>query len=50
MNAREHSASVGVIAKIQNKQGAKFSAHDSYVVTGKNLNQGQIDRPKLAGQ
>ena len=50
MNAKEHSASVGVIAKIQNKEGAKFSAHDSYVVTGKNLNQGQIDRPKLAGQ
>ena len=35
MNAKEHSVSVGVIAKIQNKEGAKFSAHDSYA-TGKN--------------
>jgi len=43
MNAKEHSASVGVIAKIQNKQGAKFSAHDSYVTREKSsTNQGQI--------
>jgi len=28
MKAKEHSASVAVIAKIQNKQGAKFTAHD----------------------
>jgi hypothetical protein len=31
MNAKEHSASVGVIAKIQNKLGAKFTAHDGYI-------------------
>ena len=47
MNAKEHSASVGVIAKIQNKEGAKFSAHDSYVVTGKNL---QLIKDKLIVQ
>jgi activator of HSP90 ATPase len=36
MDAKEHSASVGVAAKIKNKEGARFSAHDHYV-TGKNL-------------
>ena len=36
VNAKEHSASVGIAAKIQNKEGTKFSAHDNYV-TGKNL-------------
>ena len=46
MNAKEHSVSVGVIAKIQNKEGAKFSAHDSYV-TGKNL---QLIKDKLIVQ
>src|SRR4030095_8709394 len=46
MNAKEHGVSVGVIAKIQNKEGAKFSAHDSYV-TGKNL---QLIKDKLIVQ
>jgi activator of HSP90 ATPase len=36
MNSKEYSASVGVAAKIQNKEGTKFSAHDNYVA-GKNL-------------
>ena len=45
-NAKEHSASVGVIAKIQNKQGAKFTAHNGYV-TGKNL---QLIKEKLIVQ
>ena len=36
MDAREHSVSVGVSAKIQNKEGVRFSAYDNYV-TGKNL-------------
>jgi hypothetical protein len=46
INARQHSASVGVAAKIQNKEGAKFSAHDNYV-TGKNL---QLIKNKLIVQ
>lgn len=46
MNAKEHSASVGVAAKIQNKEGTKFSAHDNYV-TGKNL---QLIKNKLIVQ
>src|SRR5690242_14658154 len=46
MNAKEHRASVGVAAKIQNKEGTKFSAHDNYV-TGKNL---QLIKNKLIVQ
>jgi len=46
MNAKEHSASVGVAAKIQNKEGTDFSAHDNYV-TGKNL---QLIKNKLIVQ
>ncbi len=36
MDAKKHSESVGVVAKIQKKEGTRFSAHDNYV-TGKNL-------------
>jgi activator of HSP90 ATPase len=46
MNAKEHSVSVGVIAKIQNKEGAKFSAHDRYA-TWRNL---QLIKDKLIVQ
>ena len=46
MNAKEHSASVGVVAIIQNKEGAKFTAHGNYV-TGKNL---QLIKDKLIVQ
>ena len=46
MDAREHSVSVGVSAKIQNKEGVRFSAHDNYV-TGKNL---QLIKHKLIVQ
>lgn len=46
MDAKEHSASVGVAAKIKNKEGARFSAHDHYV-TGKNL---QLIKNKLIVQ
>ena len=46
MSAKDHSASVGVVAKIQNKEGTKFSAHDNYV-TGKNL---QLIKHKLIVQ
>ena len=46
MDAREHSVSVGVSAKIQNKERVRFSAHDNYV-TGKNL---QLIKHKLIVQ
>jgi len=46
MKAKEHRASVGVAAKIQNKEETKFSAHDNYV-TGKNL---QLIKNKLIVQ
>ena len=46
MDAKEHNAAVGVAAKIQNKEGTKFSAHENYV-TGKNL---QLIRHKLIVQ
>ena len=46
MDAREHSVPVGVAAKIQNKEGVGFSAHDNYV-TGKNL---QLIKHKLIVQ
>ena len=46
VNAKEHSAAIGSSAKIQNKEGTKFSAWDSYI-TGKNL---QLVKNKLIVQ
>jgi len=36
VDAKEHSAATGVDAKIQNKEGTRFNAHDGYI-TGKNF-------------
>jgi activator of HSP90 ATPase len=46
MNAKEHSTAIGVAAKIQDREGAKFSAHGNYI-TGKNL---QLVKNKLIVQ
>ena len=35
MNAKKHTDATGVPAKISDKEGAKYSAHDGYI-TGKN--------------
>ena len=36
MNAKKHSAATGALAKINSKEGSKYSAHGGYI-TGKNL-------------
>ena len=36
MNAKKHSLATGAMAKINSKEGSKFSAHGGYI-TGKNL-------------
>ena len=46
MNAKKHSAATGAPAKITEKEGSKFSAHDGYI-TGKNL---QLLKDKLIVQ
>src|SRR5262249_37089835 len=46
MDAKKHTASTGVPAKITAKEGSKYSAHDGYI-TGKNL---QLVKGKLIVQ
>ena len=46
MDAKKHSIATGAIAKISDKEGTKYSAHDGYI-TGKNL---QLVKDKLIVQ
>lgn len=46
LNAKEHSAATGATARIQNKEGTKFSAWDNFII-GKNL---QLVKNKLIVQ
>ena len=46
IDAKEHSASTGALAKIQRKEGTKFTAYDNYI-TGKTF---QLVKDKLIVQ